>query len=180
MKRIFMIVVAGLIYMSTNATGSNADSIPADVKDVSSPEAIIAAVYDVISGPAGQKRNWDRMRTLFVPDARMIPTGKRPTGESTRRVLTVEEYITSSGPFLEKDGFFETEIGKKTEQFGNIVHVFSTYESKRTLADEKPFMRGINSFQLWYDGKRWWVITIFWQSESKDTPIPDKYISAKG
>ena len=180
MKRIFMIVVAGLIYMSTNATGSNADSIPADVKDVSSPEAIIAAVYDVISGPAGQKRNWDRMRTLFVPDARMIPTGKRSTGESTRRVLTVEEYITSSGPFLEKDGFFETEIGKKTEQFGNIVHVFSTYESKRTLADEKPFMRGINSFQLWYDGKRWWVITIFWQSESKDTPIPDKYISAKG
>ena len=180
MKRIFMILVVVLIYMSTKATGSKTDSIPADPKDVSSPEAIIAAVYDVISGPAGQKRNWDRMRTLFVPDARMIPTGKRSTGESTRRVLTVEEYITSSGPFLEKDGFFETEIGKKTEQFGNIVHVFSTYESKRTLADEKPFMRGINSFQLWYDGKRWWVITIFWQSESKDTPIPDKYISAKG
>ena len=60
------------------------DSIPADAKDVSSPEALVAAVYDVISGQAGQKRNWDRMRTLFVPDARMIPTGKRPTGESTR------------------------------------------------------------------------------------------------
>jgi len=155
------------------------DSIPADAKDVSSPEAIVAAVYDVISGPAGQKRNWDRMRTLFVPDARMIPTGKRPTGESTRRVLTVEEYITNSGPYLEKDGFFETEIGKKAEQFGNIVHVFSTYESKRTVKDEKPFMRGINSFQLWYDGKRWWVITILWQSESADTPIPGKYIGTK-
>jgi hypothetical protein len=179
MKRIFMIAVVILIYKSTNATGSKSDSIPADVKDVSSPEAIIAAVYDVISGPAGQKRNWDRMRTLFVPDARMIPTGKRPTGESTRRVLTVEEYIVNSGPFLEKEGFFETEIGKKKEQFGNIVHVFSTYESKRTLADEKPFMRGINSFQLWFDGKRWWVITIMWQSESKDTPIPEKYITPK-
>jgi hypothetical protein len=179
MKRVLMVVAIFLFYTTTNATELT-DSIPADPKDVSSPEAIVAAVYDVISGPAGQKRNWDRMRTLFVPDARMIPTGKRPTGEFTRRVLAVEDYITSSGPFLEKDGFFESEIGKKTEQFGNIVHVFSTYESKRTLADEKPFMRGINSFQLWFDGKRWWVITILWQSETKDTPIPEKYITPKG
>jgi hypothetical protein len=178
MKRILVLTTIILFYTTINAT-SPIDSIPADAKDVSSPEAIIAAVYDVISGPAGQKRNWDRMRTLFVPDARMIPTGKRPTGESTRRVLTVEEYITNSGSYLEKDGFFETEIGKKTEQFGNIVHVFSTYESRRTKADEKPFMRGINSFQLWFDGKRWWVITILWQSESRDTPIPGKYIGTK-
>jgi len=179
MKRTSILATIILLCSTIKAT-TLTDSIPTDSKDVSSPEAIVAAVYDVISGPAGQKRNWDRMRTLFVPDARMIPTGKRPTGESTRRTLTVEEYITNSGPFLEKDGFFETEIGKRTEQFGNIVHVFSTYESKRTLADEKPFMRGINSFQLWYDGKRWWVITILWQSESKDTPIPERYITTKG
>ena len=174
-------MIATIILFNTiaKATGP-VDSIPADPKDVSSPKAIIAAVYDVISGPAGQKRNWDRMRTLFVPDARMIPTGKRPTGEITRRVLTVEDYITNSGPFLEKDGFFEKEIGNKTEQYGNVVHIFSTYESKRAATDEKPFMRGINSFQLWYDGKRWWVITILWQSESKDTPIPEKYITSKG
>jgi hypothetical protein len=179
MKKFVMLATVVLIYTTTTATGFNTDSIPADSKDVSSPEAIVAAVYDVISGPAGQKRNWDRMRTLFVPDARMIPTGKRPTGESTRRVLTLEEYITNSGPFLEKDGFFEIEIGKRTEQFGNIVHVFSTYETKRAMTDDKPFMRGINSFQLWYDGKRWWVITILWQGESKDTPIPEKYIGTK-
>ena len=179
MKKIMMLATVVLLCTTIKATALT-DSIPADPKDVSSPEAIVAAVYDVISGPARQNRNWDRMRTLFVPDARMIPTGKRPTGEPTRRVLTVEDYITNSGPFLEKDGFFETEIGKKTEQFGNIVHVFSTYESRRTLNDEKPFMRGINSFQLWYDGKRWWVITILWQSESQDTPIPEKYIRSKG
>ena len=179
MKKALILVTIVFFYTTIKATGFATDSIPADPKDVSSPEVIVAAVYDVISGPAGQKRNWDRMRTLFVPDARMIPTGKRPTGESTRRTLTVEEYITNSGPFLEKDGFFEKEIGNKTEQFGNIVHVFSTYESKKTLADEKPFMRGINSFQLWYDSKRWWVITILWQSESKDTPIPEKYITPK-
>lgn len=179
MKKLVVLIAIVLLYTTTKATVFNTDSIPANTNDVSSPEAIVAAVYDVISGPAGQKRNWDRMRSLFVPDARMIPTGKRPTGESTRRVLTVEDYITSSGPFLEKDGFFETEIGRKTEQFGNIVHVFSTYESKRTLTDEKPFVRGVNSFQLWNDGKRWWVITILWQSESKDVPIPEKYIDKK-
>ena len=177
MKKTLMLPAIILFCLVAKATIS--DSIPADPKDVSSPEAIVAAVYDVISGPAGQKRNWNRMRTLFVPDARMIPTGKRQTGEITRRTLTVEDYITNSGPHLEKDGFFETEIGKKTEQFGNIVHVFSTYESKRTLKDEKPFMRGINSIQLWFDGQRWWVITIFWQSESPDTPIPEKYITPK-
>jgi hypothetical protein len=178
MKRMLIVVVI-ILSCTTIRAKTLLDSIPADPKDVSSPEAIVAAVYDVISGPAGQKRNWDRMRTLFVPDARMIPTGKRPTGESTRRTLAVEDYITNSGPFLEKDGFFEKEIGRKTEQFGNIVHVFSTYESKRTLKDEKPFMRGINSFQLWYDSKRWWIITILWQGESPDTPIPEKYITPK-
>ena len=179
MKKTSVLIIVVLFISSASAREFKMDSIPADPKDVSSVDAITAAVYDVISGPAGQKRNWDRMRTLFVPEARLIPTGKRPTGESVRRTLSLEEYITNSGPVLEKDGFFESEIGRKTEQFGNIVHVFSTYESKRTKADEKPFARGINSIQLWNDGNRWWVITIFWQSENKDTPIPEKYITPK-
>ena len=96
MKKIMMLATIVLLCTTIKATALT-DSIPADPKDVSSPEAIVAAVYDVISGPARQNRNWDRMRTLFIPDARMIPTGKRPTGEPTRRVLTVEDYITNSG-----------------------------------------------------------------------------------
>jgi len=179
MKKIILFAIIATVQISANANMNKTDSIPADPKDVASAEAIVAAVYDVISGPAGQKRNWDRMRTLFVQDARMMPTGKRPTGEFVRRALSVEEYINTSGPFLEKDGFFENEIGRKTEQYGNIVHVFSTYESRKIITDEKPFMRGINSFQLWNDGKRWWIINILWQSESKETPIPEKYIGAK-
>ena len=177
MKKLFLVCIANVTFLFSGA--NSIDSIPADPKDVSSPEALIAAVYDVISGPAGQKRNWDRMRTLFVPDARMIATGKRPNGDMVRRTMSVEDYIKSSGPVLEKDGFFENEIGKTIERFGNIVHVFSTYESKRAIADEKPFMRGINSFQLWNDGKRWWVVTIFWQSETAENPIPEKYIQKK-
>lgn len=179
MKKILMPTIFILICTTTRAADVKSDSIPAYPKDVSSPEALIGAVYDVISGPAGQKRNWDRMRTLFVPDARMIATGKRPTGEMIRRVMSVEDYINSSGPYLEKEGFFENEIGSTKEQFGNIVHVFSAYETRKTAMDEKPFMRGINSIQLWNDGKRWWVVTILWQSESAETPIPEKYIEKK-
>jgi len=156
---------------------ANTDSIPADKKDVGSMDGILTALYDVISGPAGEKRNWDRMRTLFIPEARLIPTNRRADGSTGRRVMNVEEYINSSGPFLEKNGFFEKEISRKVDQYGGIVQVFSTYEAKRTLADEKPFMRGINSIQLWFDGNRWWVVTIFWQSETPENPIPEKYLT---
>ena len=150
---------------------------PARPADVGSIDSIIAAVYDVISGPAGQKRDWDRMRSLFVPGARLIPTGRGPTGEVGSRVRTVEEYIARSSPLLEKDGFFEREIARRTETFGNIAHAFSTYESRHKADDPKPFQRGINSIQLMNDGKRWWIVTIFWQGEDEKNPLPEKYLS---
>jgi hypothetical protein len=153
------------------------DSIPALEKDVSTIDGIIAALYDVISGPAGEKRNWDRMRTLFIPEAKMMSTGKRPDGSMSKRVRSVEEYISSSGPLLEKDGFFEREIGRSLEQYGGIVQVFSSYDSKRKVTDEAPFTRGINSIQLWNDGKRWWIVSILWQSETADNPIPQKFLN---
>jgi hypothetical protein len=141
-------------------------------------EAIVAAVYDVISGPAGQKRNWDRFRSLFIPGARLIPTGRRPTGEVGSRVVTPEDYIERSNPLLEKNGFFEREISRRVEKFGNIAHVFSTYESRHTAQDEKPFARGINSIQLMNDGKRWWIVTIFWQGEDDKNPLPAEYLKS--
>jgi hypothetical protein len=151
----------------------------ADPKDIATMDAIVAAVYDVISGPAGQKRNWDRFRSLFVPGARLIPTGRRPTGEVGSRVSTPEDYIERSGPLLEKNGFFEREISRRLEKFGNIAHIFSTYESRHTAADEKPFIRGINSIQLMNDGKRWWIVTIFWQAEDDQNPLPAEYLRSR-
>jgi len=145
--------------------------------DVASMDAIVAALYDVISGPAGQKRDWDRMRGLFAPGARLIPTGRRPDSSYVMRVLTVDDYITQVGPQLERAGFFEREIGRTTEQFGAIAQAFSSYESKRAATDATPFARGINSIQLMNDGKRWWVVTVFWDSERPDNPIPPKFIS---
>ena len=178
MKRVILICAIALFSHSgfARTTGLSTDSIPAQEKDVNSIDAILAALYDVISGPAGQKRNWDRMRTLFISEGRLIATGVRPDGSSGKRVMSVEDYINSSGPYLEKNGFFESEINRKTDRFGHVVQVFSTYESRKTLADEKPFMRGINSIQLWYDGKRWWIVNIFWQPETPQLPIPEEYL----
>ena len=151
----------------------------ADPKDVATMDAVVAALYDVISGPAGQKRNWDRFRSLFVPGARLIPTARRPTGEVVSRVRTPEEYIEGSQTVLEQDGFFEREISRRVEKFGNIAHIFSTYETRHKAADEKPFMRGINSIQLMNDGKRWWIVTVFWHAEDETNPLPAEYLRSR-
>src|SRR6185436_8006728 len=148
----------------------------ANASDVASIASIVAALYDVISGPAGKKRDWDRFRSLFIPGARLIPTGKRQSGEISSRVMTVDDYATANARFLEENGFFEREVSRRTESFGNIAHVFSTYDSKHKAEDPKPFARGINSIQLMNDGKRWWIVTVFWQGEGPDNPLPEKYL----
>ncbi len=139
-------------------------------------DAILAALYDVISGPAGQKRDWDRFRSLFAPGARLIPTGG-PAGQPVRAMpLTPDEYVQRAAPSLERDGFFEREIGRSVDRFGHITQVFSVYDSKRLPTDAKPFQRGINSIQLLDDGTRWWVVTVYWDAERADNPIPRKYL----
>ncbi len=141
-----------------------------------SPDAILAATYDVISGPAGQPRDWDRFRSLFLPGARLIPTGRNEAdGGFVAHTYTPEEYIARATPFFQKEGFFEKESSRRLERYGNLVQAFSTYESRHRPEDQ-PFARGINSFQLFFDGTRWWVVTILWQAESPDTPIPGEFL----
>jgi hypothetical protein len=137
--------------------------------------SILSALYDVISGPAGQKRDWDRFRSLFLPGARLIPTGTRPNGQSGTRVLTVEDYVTNSAPYLEKEGFYEHEISRHADQYDRIAQVFSTYES-RHKSGEAPFARGINSIQLVNDGQRWWIVTVFWEGETATAPVPATFL----
>ena len=167
-------MVAGLVALAGPLVAQTAPE--AKAADVASVDAIVAALYDVITGPAGQARDWGRFRSLFVPGARLMPTGKDQSGVGRMRVWTPDEYVQQAGASLEQSGFFEREIGRATERYGNVVHVFSAYDSKRTAADEKPFSRGINSIQLWNDGKRWWIVNIAWESETPDTPIPEKYL----
>jgi hypothetical protein len=147
--------------------------------DVSSIDALINAAYDVISGPAGRPRDWERERALFFPGARVIPTASK-AGENESKLapqlLDLDGYIARVEPLFAEKGFYETELARRTEEFGHIAHVWSTYESRHAQNDPEPFMRGINSFQLFFDGKRWWILNIYWQHENAAHPIPEKYL----
>ncbi|MFL6427033.1 MAG: hypothetical protein ACJ71S_02230 [Acidobacteriaceae bacterium] len=145
---------------------------PADVQSV---DSVLAALYDVISGPAGQVRDWNRFKSLFIPDARLIPVRHSKTGPGADVLpLSVEQYQERATPLL-ATGFFERGIHNTSESFGDVVHVFSTYESRRTK-DGQPFQRGINSIQLLKDGTRYWVVNIYWDAETPANPIPAKYL----
>lgn len=148
----------------------------AKAEDVATIDAILGALYDVISGPAGEARDRDRFRSLFVDGARLIPVVPAADGPSRARVLTVEEFLEASAPVMERRGFFEREIARKVERFGAVAHVFSTYESRWAEDDPEPFARGINSVQLFHDGDRWYVVTIYWDAERPDSPIPPEYL----
>ncbi len=175
MHRLTMICMAAVMALSTVTFGQTTPG--ARSEDVASMDAILAALYDVISGPAGQKRDWDRMRSLFLDGGHMVGTAKRQNGEFGHRTMdSVGAYIALSGKMLEERGFFEKEIGRHVDTYGNMSQVFSTYEARVNAADEKPFMRGINSIQLWNNGKRWWIVSVFWQSENEQQMIPEEYL----
>ncbi len=180
----FIAVTAGFAFAQdqekkpTDATAETAPPV-ANPADVASRDAIMAATYDVISGPAGKKRDWSRFLSLFAPGARLIAVDKNKEGQLVARVFTPEDYVKLATPFFDKEGFFERESSRTLESWADIEQVFSTYESRHAAEDAKPFARGINSFQLFNDGKRWWVVTIYWQEESKDTPLTKKYLGKK-
>ncbi|MGB7844073.1 MAG: hypothetical protein WBL63_00530 [Candidatus Acidiferrum sp.] len=150
----------------------------AGAADVASRDAIVAALYDSISGPAGD-RDWDRFRSLFIPEAQLIASFKKKDGGLGYKAMTVQGYIDGAGKYFKEHAFYEREISRKVETFSSITHIFSTYESRNT-ADGKPFERGINSMQLFNDGSRWWIVDVYWSGETPESPIPERYLSKNG
>jgi hypothetical protein len=145
--------------------------------DVKSIDTIMHAIYDVISGPAGQ-RDWSRFRSLFLPQARFSQTEKGPDGSISVITWSVDEFVRDAGEVFAKEGFYEGSIVNQPDRFGNMAQVFSSYESRHNAGD-KPFQRGINSVQLLNDGKRWWVVSIAWDAERADNPLPAKFAKKK-
>jgi len=172
------VLVTLVLAASLGAATSGQDRPGAGASDGETPDSIVAALYDVISGPAGQARDWDRFRKLFAPGARLIPASPRTDG-SAPAALSPEDYIQRTSESFLKNGFFEKEIARRTEAFGTVTHVFSTYESRRASADDKPMARGINSIQLLKHGGRWWIATVLWDQERPDNPIPGKYLEGR-
>ena len=167
------VLIISLFFTSTFNLKAQDHHYSNHVKDV---DTTIKTLYEVISGEKGEARNWDLFKYLFHKDAKLIPTGKTQDGITQARYMTPNDYINTSGRWLIENGFYEKEISRKTESFGPVTHVFSTYQSCRSESDKTPFMRGINSIQLLFDGERYWIINIYWSSETEDLPIPKKYL----
>jgi len=144
---------------------------PADPADVESIDAILTALYDVISGPAGE-RDWDRFRSLLVPGALLVPAAPGRDGSARLRALTAEDYITWGSPFFRDNPFYEVEIGRRLDQYGNVASAMSAYASRRDPAEE-PFQRGINAITLVSDGTRWYVVSIAWDVDREGNPLPE-------
>ena len=170
MKKLASLLLLALAAGSALAQGAR----PADVATV---DSIVAALYDTISGPAGKVRDWDRLRHLFRPDGRMVVHSMNKEGVINTRALSLEDYISRTTPVFAKEGFYESELARKGEEYGQIAQVFSTYEARHAPAD-KPFVRGINSIQLVNDGQRWWISQLLWQPEGEKTPIPERYLKS--
>ena len=146
------------------------DTIPARPADVASVDGIITAFYEVISGPAGQPRDWARDRTLYVPGVRFVALGVRD-GRPVAEIMTHDEYMARTDPGLVANGFYEIEVARRTERFGNMLHAWSTYEY-RGSPDGPVLGRGINSIQMYHDGERWWITAVMWDNERADNPLP--------
>jgi hypothetical protein len=146
--------------------------------DVESVDGIVTAIYEVISGPAGE-RDWDRERSLFLPGARLVPTRPLPEGGAVAEVLDVEGYVASRAPIFAAQGVWETEIARQVFQFGNFAHVLSSYQLRRSspAGGELPIVRGVNSIQLFNDGKRWWIAAVIWDNERPGVAIPEQLLA---
>lgn len=154
----------------TTPTANTPAARPEDVKSI---DSILAALYGVISGPAGE-RDWNRFRSLFLPQARLTAAVKNADGTARIRPMGVEDYAKGAGSYFLQHPFFESPIVNRVETFGNITQIFSSYES-RHAAGEAPFARGINSIQLLNDGTRWWIVSILWDEERADNPLPKEF-----
>ncbi|MEP1487367.1 MAG: hypothetical protein ABJL44_20075 [Algibacter sp.] len=180
MKKVTILLFSLFLVLNLNAQKEKDKDAPTvyaiDSTKVFTLDKTIKTLYESISGEKGIERNWGEFKLLFKPGAKLIPSGKDKKGLYQVKYMSPNDYIKSSGKWLKENGFFEKEIHRTVSSFGNIKHVFSTYEAFHSESDKHPFMRGINSIQLLNDGNRWWIINIYWTQETFENPIPKIYL----
>jgi ketosteroid isomerase-like protein len=173
-------VIRGLSLPGAPAAAAQSVAVPVlqpREEDVATIDGIVGAFYDVISGPAGQPRQWGRDRTLYVPGIQFVAMSER-NGRPVMDVMTHQQYVDGSNAGFVRDGFFEREIHRVVSRFGHIAQVFSTYETRRK-ADGPVVERGVNSLQLAWDGERWWIASATWDDERPGNPIPPELLPSR-
>lgn len=169
-KTIFLValIIAGCLPAFAQTTTKFGDV-------VSTLDGIMKAYYDVVSVKKGEKVSYERDSCLHIKNAGVGLMALDKNGKPVLRYITLKEYHRLSDPQLEKEGFYEKEISRKVEHFGNMYHVFSTYES-RNVAGGPVTERGINSIELFFDGVRFWITSWSFDEERKNNPLPKEYL----
>jgi hypothetical protein len=149
--------------------------IAARAGDVGTIEGIVKASYEAISGGVGVPRDWGRDRTLFDPNSRSVAVEVNPkTGAISTKAKTEQEFADEADAWMVKNGFTEHELAHEIKRYGNVATVLSSYEGK--TAAGKSVSRGVNIFQLYFDGKRWWILSMVWDEERPGNPIPPELL----
>jgi len=137
------------------------------LSDEDSIGAAVDEMYAMISGPAGP-RDWSRQKKCFLPDAVQVRTSVDEQGRPQKKAMRLDEYARDTQPFFDSNDFYEVETTRRIELFGNIAHVWSAYEARRSPDDAEPERRGINSIQLFRDPDLGWrIIHMIWDNERK-------------
>ncbi len=149
------------------------------MEDIETRGAIVRAMYECISGPANQERDWSRLASLLYPGARFTRTSVGPDGNLQAKVMDLNAYRENTSEYFRNNSFYEVEVARRIEWFGSIAHVFSTYESRHHPEEVRAFQRGINSIQLLKDEAGWRVFSVLWVHEREGLPIPETYLPAR-
>jgi hypothetical protein len=147
---------------------------PDDVKTI---RAIVGAFFDAISAPAGGTLDRERLRALFVPDGRIEIPQPASKGSPTDVIfLTPDQYADNSDSQTAKTGFFDHVLAIQVQHFGVMAHVYTSYESRKSPSDLKPFVRGVKSIELLNSAGRWYIVQVSWDREGPGNAIPDRYL----
>jgi hypothetical protein len=152
------------------------------LKRVQSVDALIKSFYACLGGEAGEPRDWEFFKFLFHPQANKIGYEKDINGNLRPQFISPNEYVEKTGYWLQtkrETAFYEREIGRIEETYGNMAHVLSVCEAfhnKEDMAKNKPYKQDVKSIQLAYYKGRWWIISMYWHGVTPEFPLPERYL----
>lgn len=159
------------VAVQDNPLGANAACGMGEPDSASrSPETLVRALYEVVTGAAGAKKDWARMANLFAPGA-IVTTTTHRGGAFLADPQTPAQFAALNERLLGQRNFYEREVTQRIESFGHIAHAWSTYET-RDQPDGPVRVRGVNAFQLLNDGQRWCILSLTWDAETAAHPLP--------
>jgi hypothetical protein len=163
MKRAILKLILILIMTTQNSKAQELTKNYPLEKDVLTIDGIIKAFYEVVSGEAGEKRQWERDLSIHNPNA-IYSYLDNINGELKQVTISLKDFHKETDAMVMEQAFYESEINREVRIFGNIAHVWSTYET-RLIKNGPVARRGINSIQLFFENGKWSIVSLIFERE---------------